>query len=116
MQIAILLYPGFTSLDVIGPYEVLARLPETEVIFVAEEPGLITNDRKSLSVQAVARLEDVPSPDVVLVGGGPGQVANMDDGRLHEWLRSVDRTSTWTVSVCTGSLILAAAGLLKGRN
>ena len=115
MQIAILLYPGFTSLDVVGPYEVFARLPDTEVVFVAEEPGLIVNDRKSLTMSAVASLEDVPAPDVVLVGGGPGQTDNMEDGRLHEWLRAVDKTSTWTVSVCTGSLILAGAGLLEGR-
>ncbi len=115
MQIAIPLYPRFTSLDVVGPYEVLARLPETEVVFVAEEPGRVTNDLGSLSLDAVARLEDVPSPDVVLIGGGPGQVDQMADGALHEWLRAADRTSTWTTSVCTGSLILAAAGLLEGR-
>ncbi|MFG1921792.1 DJ-1/PfpI family protein [Cryptosporangium sp. NPDC048952] len=115
MQIAIVLYPRFTSLDVIGPYEVLARLPETEVVFVAEEPGLVTNDLGSLSVDAVARLEDVPAPDVVLIGGGPGQADQMEDGRLHQWLRAADRTSTWTTSVCTGSLVLAAAGLLEGR-
>lgn len=115
MQIAIVLYPRFTSLDVVGPYEVLARLPDTEVVFVAEEPGLVTNDLGSLSIRAVARLEDVPAPDVVLVGGGPGQADQMDDGPLHQWLRAADRTSTWTTSVCTGSLILAAAGLLQGR-
>ena len=115
MQIAIVLYPRFTSLDVIGPYEVLARLPDTQVVFVADEPGLVTNDLGSLSVDAAARLEDVPAPDVVLIGGGPGQADQMEDGRLHQWLRAADRTSAWTTSVCTGSLILAAAGLLEGR-
>jgi transcriptional regulator GlxA family with amidase domain len=115
MQVAILLYPNFTALDVMGPYEVLARLPDTEVVFVAEQPGLIVNDLKSVSIDVAASIDDVDRPDVVLVGGGPGQAENMQDGRLHEWLRAVDRTSTWTTSVCTGSLILAAAGVLKGR-
>ena len=115
MQIAVLLYPRFTALDVIGPYEVLARMPGTEVVFVAERPGLVSNDLTSLTVSAVASLADVPAPDVVLVGGGPGQVDQMADGPLHEWLRAADATSTWTTSVCTGSLVLAAAGLLAGR-
>jgi transcriptional regulator GlxA family with amidase domain len=115
MQVAIVLYPGFTSLDVIGPYEVLGRLPDTEVVFVAEDPGRIRNDLGSLAIDVGARLDDVPAPDVVLIGGGPGQRAQMADGALHAWLRAVDASSTWTTSVCTGSLILAAAGLLNGR-
>lgn len=115
MQVAILLYPRFTAMDVIGPYEVLGRLPGTEVVFVAEDPGLISNDLGSLTVEVTAGLADVPRPDVVLVGGGPGQLAQMDDGPLHEWLRQTDSTSAWTTSVCVGSLILAAAGVLDGR-
>jgi len=115
MQVAILLYPKFTALDVLGPYEVWGRLPDTEIVFVAEDPGLITNDLASLSISAPASLAEVTRPDVVLVGGGPGQLNQMADGKLHEWLREVDRTSAWTASVCTGSLILAGAGLLTGR-
>lgn len=115
MQVAIVLYPDFTALDVIGPYEVLGRLPDTEVVFVAANPGLVTNDLKSLTINVVASLDDAPNPDVVLIGGGPGQADNMSDGKLHEWLRTVDRTSTWTTSVCTGAMILAAAGVLDGR-
>ncbi|SEQ99779.1 DJ-1/PfpI family protein [Streptomyces sp. yr375] len=115
MQIAIVLYPGFTALDVIGPYDVLGRLPDTEVVFVAERPGLVRNDLGSLSIDVVAGLADVPNPDVVIVGGGAGQAEQMADGRLHAWLRTVDRTSAWTASVCTGTLILAAAGVLEGR-
>ena len=115
MRTAIVLYPGFTALDIIGPYEVLGRLPDTEVVFVSEHPGFITNDLKSMSIDAVRQLDEVTDPDVVLVGGGPGQSAQMADGKLHDWLRAVDRTSRWTTSVCTGSLILAAAGLLDGR-
>ncbi|MFD4575171.1 DJ-1/PfpI family protein [Streptomyces sp. NPDC058417] len=115
MQTAIVLYPGFTALDVIGPYEVLGRLPGAETVFVAERPGLVRNDLGGLSVDVVTGLDDVPRPDVVIVGGGPGQAQQMSDGPLHAWLRAVDRTADWTVSVCTGSLILAAAGLLDGR-
>lgn len=115
MQVAIVVYPGFTSLDVIGPYEVLGRLPDAEVVFVSENPGHVLNDLKSLSINVVASLADAPNPDVVLIGGGPGQREQMSDGTLHEWLRAVDRTSAWTASACTGSLILAAAGVLKGR-
>ncbi|MEU9887644.1 DJ-1/PfpI family protein [Sphaerisporangium sp. NPDC051011] len=115
MQVAIVLYPGFTALDVVGPYEVLGRLPDTEVVFVAEQPGLVRNDLKSLSINVVATLADVTDPGVVLIGGGPGQTEQMSDGTLHEWLRTVDRTTAWTASVCTGSLILAGAGVLRGR-
>ncbi len=115
MQVAIVLYPRFTSMDVIGPYEVLGRLPGAEVVFVAERPGAVTNDLGSLTIDVQAGLADVPKPDLVLIGGGPGQADQMDDGPLHVWLRSVDRTSEWTTSVCTGSLVLAGAGLLNGR-
>ncbi len=115
MQVAIVLYPGFTSLDVLGPYEVLGRLPGAEVVFVASEPGLVRNDLESLSIDVAATFDDVTQPDVVLVGGGPGQMAQMSNDRLLEWLRAVDRTSSWTASVCTGTFLLAAAGLLDGR-
>ncbi len=115
MQIAILLFDRFTVLDAIGPYQVLSRLPGARVVFAAEQPGLITDDRGSLSLSAPASLAEVPHPDIVVVPGGPGQNDQMTDGPVHEWLRSADATTTWTTSVCTGSLILAAAGLLTGR-
>ncbi|MFE5996165.1 DJ-1/PfpI family protein [Streptomyces sp. NPDC056454] len=115
MQVAIVLYPAFTALDVLGPYEVLGRLPGVRTVFVAENPGLVTNDLGSLSIDVVKRLDEVPAPDVVLIGGGPGQAEQMTDGALHAWLRDADRTATWMASVCTGSLVLAAAGVLAGR-
>jgi putative intracellular protease/amidase len=115
MQIAIVLYDRFTSLDAVGPYQVLTSLPGADVIFAAEQPGRVTDEEGRLHLTAEAALADLPSPDIVLVPGGPGQHDQMTDGALHEWLRAADQTTAWTTSVCTGSLILAAAGLLKGR-
>jgi putative intracellular protease/amidase len=115
MQIAILLYDRFTVLDAVGPYQVLSRVPGAEVVFAAEQAGLFGDDCGGLSLSAPATLADVPHPDIVVVPGGPGQADQMHDGPLHEWLRGADQTSVWTTSVCTGSLILAAAGLLAGR-
>jgi transcriptional regulator GlxA family with amidase domain len=116
MQIAILLFDRLTALDAVGPYEVLSRLPDAEVTFVAQEPGLKHTDTRQLALLATASLTEVPSPDVVLVPGGRVEQAElMDDGPVHKWLRAAHESSTWTVSVCTGSLILAAAGLLAGR-
>jgi putative intracellular protease/amidase len=112
MQIAILIFDRLTALDAVGPYEVLSRLPDAEVKFVAQEPGPKRTDTGGLALLADASLVDVPHPEIVLVPGGPGQAALMDDGPVHEWLRAAHESSTWTASVCTGSLILAAAGLL----
>jgi transcriptional regulator GlxA family with amidase domain len=115
MNIAILLYDKFTALDAIGPYEVLSRLPGASVAFVAPEPGAFRTDNGMLTLLAERSLDDMRRPDVVLVPGGPGEVAARAGGAALDWLRDADRTSTWTTSVCTGSLILAAAGLLDGR-
>lgn len=115
MQIAILLFDRLTVLDAVGPYEVLSRLPGAEVVFVGERTGAVRNEVGSLGLVADAALDDVPRPDVVVVPGGPGQTDYMSDGPVHRWLRAVDQASTWTTSVCTGSLILAAAGVLAGR-
>lgn len=115
MQIAIPLFDHFTALDAVGPYEVLSRLPGVDVVFVAAQKGPVTNETGSLQLVATHTYEEVSRPDVVIVPGGPGQRDQMTDAAMHTWLRSVDETSTWTASVCTGSLILAAAGLLSGR-
>jgi putative intracellular protease/amidase len=115
MQIAILIFDRLTALDAVGPYEVLSRLPDTELAFVAQEPGPKRTDTGQLALLADASLGEVPHPDIVLVPGGPGRRALMEDGPVHEWLRAAHETSTWTASVCTGSLVLAAAGLLAGK-
>ncbi|MER5450493.1 DJ-1/PfpI family protein [Streptomyces sp. NPDC002766] len=115
MQIAIVLYDGFTALDAVGPYETLGRLPDSETVFVAERTGPVRTDSAALALTADRTLAEVPRPDVVVVPGGPGQSGQMDNEALLGWIRAADVTSTWTTSVCTGSLLLAAAGLLQGR-
>jgi transcriptional regulator GlxA family with amidase domain len=115
VQIAIVLFDRFTALDAVGPYETLGRLPDSEVVFVAEETGPVRTDTSRLALTADRTLAEVPSPDIVIVPGGPGQTPQMENTVLLDWLRAADATSTWTTSVCTGSLLLAAAGLLRGR-
>ncbi len=115
MQIAVVLYDRFTALDAVGPYETLGRLMGAETVFVAERRGPVRTDMGSLALTADRSLADVPDPDVVVVPGGPGQQAQMANEVLLDWLRTADAASTWTTSVCTGSLLLAAAGLLRGR-
>jgi transcriptional regulator GlxA family with amidase domain len=114
MQVAYLLYDRFTALDIIGPHDVFNSVPGNESIFVAEERGPIRNESDTLSMVADATLAEVPSPDMVVVPGGFGNRMLLEHEPLHEWIRSVHETSTWTTSVCTGSLLLAAAGLLDG--
>jgi putative intracellular protease/amidase len=114
MEIAIPLYAGFTALDAIGPYEVLSRLPGANVRFLGHAAGSVTTDNGMLHVYADHRWEDAPAPDVIVVPGGDGTREAIGEPRLLEWLRSAHETSSWTTSVCSGSLILGAAGLLEG--
>jgi transcriptional regulator GlxA family with amidase domain len=115
MNIAILLYDRFTALDAIGPYEVLSRLPGARVTFVAPQAGPVGTDNGMLTVEAEKALDELPAPEIVVVPGGPGEVAARAGEQTLAWLREADRSSTWTTSVCTGSLILATAGLLSAR-
>jgi transcriptional regulator GlxA family with amidase domain len=115
-QIAIVLYPGLTALDAIGPYEVLKLLPDTEIRFVASEPGPVATDRPALIIGATHSFDETPMPYLVLVPGSEADTTTaMADGRLIAWLQRVHETTTWTISVCSGALILAAAGLLEGK-
>src|SRR5258708_22511911 len=115
MQVVIAIYDRFTILDAIGPYQVLTQLPGAEVVFAAHRRGPVTDNDGAAALNALACLGDVPRPDIVVVPGGPGQADHTTGGPLREWLVAADATSTWTTSVCTGSLILAGAGLLAGR-
>src|SRR5581483_5553135 len=113
MQVAYLLYDRFTALDITGPHEVLNSLPDVESVFVAERTGPVRNESGTLALVAVRRLEEVPHPEIVVVPGGFGTRALLEHRPLLDWLRSAHETSTWTTSVCTGALLLAAAGLLN---
>jgi transcriptional regulator GlxA family with amidase domain len=116
VQVVIALFDRFTALDAVGPHQVLMHLPGAEVIFAARRPGGVTDDSRTLTLAAKAGFADVPHPDIIVIPGGPGQSDQMGPGPLRDWLLEADKTSSWTTSVCTGSLILAAAGLLTGRN
>ena len=113
MDIAIPLFDRLTALDAIGPYEVLSRLPGARVRFVAVTPGTYRTD-KALGLVADESLDAVPAPDIVMVPGGMGTRALLTPNPLLDWLRRVHPTTRWTTSVCTGSLLLAAAGILDG--
>ncbi len=115
MQIAIVLYPGFTALDFIGPYESLRFLPDADVRFVWHEPGPITADSGVLVVGATHSFDETPSPDIILVPGGFSTMEHARDRKVLDWLRRAHETATWTTSVCSGSIMLAAAGLLEGK-
>jgi transcriptional regulator GlxA family with amidase domain len=116
MQIAIGLYPGFTALDAIGPYQVLTNVPGAEVIICAEHKGDLADDNNLLRFDIAHTFDDVPRPDVLLVPGGmiTRKVA-ADGGPIIDWIRTAHETTTWTTSVCTGALLLGAAGILRGK-
>jgi putative intracellular protease/amidase len=104
-----------TALDVIGPYEVLSRLPEAQVCFTAARKGIVRSDMKCLGLSADYSIDDIDATDIFLVGGGPGDAAVREDAKTLEWIRRMHESSIWTTSVCTGSVILAAAGVLEGK-
>jgi putative intracellular protease/amidase len=114
MDIAILLFDRFTALDAIGPYEVLSRLPDARVHFLALEPGPKQTENGMLRLVADRALDDLPNPEVVVMPGGYGTRALMGDERMLDWMRAAHETSEWTTSVCTGALVLGAAGILDG--
>jgi transcriptional regulator GlxA family with amidase domain len=115
VQIAILIYEKLTALDAIGPYEVLRAVPGWEVRFVGPAKGEVRTDSGALGLNADYSIGEVSEPDIVLVPGGEGSEQAMEDGAILAWLRAVDEGTKWTTSVCTGSLVLGAAGLLEGK-
>jgi transcriptional regulator GlxA family with amidase domain len=114
LQIAIVLYPGVTALDAVGPWEVLSRIPNAEIRFVGGEQGPVVTEGGALLLGITHTIAETRSPDIVLVPGGSTTPGQMVDDEVLDWLREVHRTTTWTTSVCTGALILGAAGILKG--
>ena len=108
------IFDQVTALDAVGPYEVLSRLPDAQLKFVSFEPGPVKTDNRMLALHAEAALEDWADPDILVVPGGFDTRSLMHDERMLDWVRRVHEGTTWTTSVCTGSLVLGAAGLLDG--
>src|SRR4051794_28793660 len=115
MKIVILIFEKLTVLDAIGPYEVLRSVPGWEVEFVGPEAGTVRSDSGALGLIADRSIDEVEEADIFLVGGGDGNRPLLTDDRVLEWVRAIDAKSKWTTSVCTGSLVLGAAGLLEGK-
>ncbi len=113
-SIAIPLFPNFTALDGIGPYEVLQRIPSFDVTFIGHDRCIVRSDNGMLGIEIDATFEEMATPDIVVFPGGFGTRALMTDDRVLEWVRSAHVSTIHTTSVCTGSLVLAAAGLLHG--
>ena len=114
MDIVIPIFPDFTALDAVGPYEVLRHLPDAKVVFAAAERGLVRLDSKFTGLQADAAFGEIDAADVLVVPGGWGTRAAMRDEALLDWVRRIHATTRYTTSVCTGSLVLGGAGLLTG--
>ena len=113
-RIGMLIFPGMTQLDMTGPYEVLARLPDTTVALIARTLDPVTTDR-GMQIVPTVTYASCPPLDVVMVPGGPGQQDLMENEQALEFLRRQAASAKYVTSVCTGSLVLGAAGLLKGK-
>jgi putative intracellular protease/amidase len=114
LRVAIPLFPRFTALDAIGPYEVLQRVPRLAISFIGHARGEVRSDNGMLGIVLDATFDELPRPDVVVFPGGIGTRALLQDGRVLDWVRQAHAGTLYTTSVCTGSLVLAAAGLLPG--
>jgi transcriptional regulator GlxA family with amidase domain len=108
------LFDRFTALDGIGPYEVLQRIPDIDVTFIGHDRGEVRSENRMLGVTRDATFEEVPRPDLIVFPGGVGTRPLVHDDRVLDWLRTAHETTRFTTSVCTGSLVLGAAGLLDG--
>jgi putative intracellular protease/amidase len=115
MRLSILIYDGFTTLDAIGGYEVLSRTPGIELEFVGPQRGVVAADTRRLGLVAFKSFAEVQSTDILYVPGGPGGRVLEEDDSFLDYLRRLDGTSKWTVGICNGVTLLAAAGLLNGQ-
>jgi transcriptional regulator GlxA family with amidase domain len=114
LQIAIPLFPRFTALDAVGPYEVLQRIPTFDIVFIGHDRGEARSENGMIGLTIDATFEEVPAPDVVVFPGGVGTRSLEHDERVLDWVRQAHAGSRLTTSVCTGSVVLGAAGLLQG--
>jgi transcriptional regulator GlxA family with amidase domain len=112
LQVVIPVFPRITALDAIGPYEVLQRIPSITVTFIGHQKGEVRTENGMLGLMADATFDDFPHPDVVVFPGGAGTRPLLQDQGVLDWVRHAHRHTVFTTSVCTGSLVLAAAGLL----
>ncbi|MEQ9519741.1 MAG: DJ-1/PfpI family protein, partial [Parvibaculum sp.] len=115
MRIVFFLYDGFTTLDAIGPFETLSRIPGAQVQFVAKQAGLVANDNALIDIYAPLSIDEVESADMLVIPGGFADEAVRNDPHQMNWVRKIATTTKVNASICTGSLIFAAAGLLDGR-
>ncbi|GAA2239615.1 hypothetical protein GCM10010232_28180 [Streptomyces amakusaensis] len=116
VDVAVLLYEGFTALDAVGPYESLCRVPGVQVTMVAVKAGPVLTDTRDMEIVATKSLRQVPRPDVMVIpgGGGAGMYAVLENTRILDWVRRAHRHTLWTTSVCAGAAILGKAGLMRG--
>lgn len=114
MEAVFVLFDGITALDAVGPYEVLQRVPDMEVKFAGKARGEYRTDTKALALVADYALDEVGEPDILVFPGGFGTRPLTKDEEMLEWVRHAHAHTTWTTSVCTGSLVLGAAGVLDG--
>jgi transcriptional regulator GlxA family with amidase domain len=115
MKIVVLLFDNFTALDIVGPYEVLNKLPDSKILFAGLEKKEYS-DPYGLRISADSSIDEIFDADILLVPGGPGIDSLLNNNVIIEWIRKIDQTTNWTVSVCSGSLLLAKTGLLDGKN
>ena len=115
MEIVIYLYNGITALDAVGPYEVLSRMPDANVKFVGETKGIILSDSHFLKLVADYEISEIEKADILLIPGSViGFIREARKQQVKDWIRKIHQTTQWTVSVCTGSIILASTGMLEG--
>jgi len=114
LHVAIPIFPHFTALDAVGPYEVLQRIPTLDITFIGHARGEVRSENGMLGLTVDATFEERPQPDVIVFPGGVGSRPLQHDERVLGWLRQAHETTRYTTSVCTGSLVLGAAGLLDG--
>jgi transcriptional regulator GlxA family with amidase domain len=114
MKVACVLYENFTALDLIGPYEVIGGWPDAEMHYLAMSDAPVASDH-GLTVTPTDTPATLPAPDVVLIPGSSRPLEPLADQALLEWVRGAAESATWMTSVCTGTSIYAAAGLLAGR-
>ena len=114
ISIVVFLYDNYTALDVVGPYEVLSKLPEAKIYFTGSEKRTYS-DNHGIKIKADYTLDEITQADVLLIPGGFGIDSQLNNKSVVDWIKKLDHTSQWTVSVCSGSLLLAQAGLLNGK-